>query len=250
MSAPELTLERVQLGSVLPGTPTDEAINESLQVEDAQAFHRITVQLDTTVFRLLMSAKTATELSALRKELFEQYVRLSMSATNFVRAVSSKEIFHNVCQQLFKSTAATFESASLLSGDQRTEALFSVATLHRAYALLPSIERRLRQPSAFKETDARLCGTFVGSMFWAQMHLDCLKFAIRNDLSPSAEVLEKLVGGTRASLDTYAAIREAMELRAVDGDSDEWSNSVLWDAEDQALADESTAERDSLSFLQ
>ena len=246
-SAPQMTLEGVQLQVVPPGQPSEEAVAEKLHGDDIAAFRQISVQLETTIFRLLMSAKTSAEFSDLRKnDLFLRYVKLSLASANFVSAVlPSPDDFGEIVHKSFKLMAGQFETTNLLTEEMRAEALFCLATLHRATSLLPSVLREL-QNDGWGDRDAELCSTFVGSMFWAQMHLDCLKFAIKTSLTPSSEVLRSILSGFRVSLDTYAAIREAVDLRATTDDGAKWPESTEWDAEDQALADESTSERDSI----
>jgi hypothetical protein len=57
---------------------------------------------------------------------------------------------------------AMIEGASLLTDEMRMDALFSLATLHRAYALLPSVGRALPDAS-FRAQDQELCGRFTVS---------------------------------------------------------------------------------------
>jgi hypothetical protein len=83
-------------------------------------------------------------------------------------------------------------------------------------------------------------------MFWSQMHLNCLSFAIREHLVPAPDVLREVLAELRVAIPMYAAIREAVDLRVTAEDEPAWPDAVLWDAEDEALAQASTDERESL----
>jgi hypothetical protein len=228
-------LERVQLQSLLPGQPSAEVVDGILDSDTVEALKRITIQTDTTIFRLLMSAQTAREFYLLRKEeLFEKYVKLSLAGANFVSAMVPRGAveFQEIVQALFQRNATRIEQSALLTDEMRTEALFSLATLHRAYALLPSVERDLPDVSG-QARDRELCGRFTALMFWSQMHLDCLSFAIATGNHPKPEVLRCVIEGSRASLEMYSAIREAVDLRSTDADSPAWPVATILSSDER-----------------
>jgi len=230
--APSLTLDQMQLRNVLPGQPDEELVSKQLEDVEIVTLRGVIVQMNTTIFRLLMSAQTTQEFKALRKdELFEKYVRLSLAAVNLVgAAVPEQSTYQEFVQHSFESIADSFENAPILDADARDEALFCLSTLHRAYGLLPEMLRTV--PANSLKRDSQLCSRFVGSMFWSQMHLDCLRFAINNRLAPTPEVLRSVLAGFRESLSCYAAIRESAELRVPEEmQADE--SPIQWDAEDR-----------------
>ena len=228
-------VERVQLQSLLPGKPSEEVVAGRLDEDTVEALRRITIQTETTIFRLLMSAQTEREFQLNRKEeLFEKYVKLSVAGASFVSAMvpHGAEEFQEIVQALFQSTASKIEKTALLADEMRTEALFCLATLHRAYALLPSVERDLPDES-LRGRDRELCGLFTVCMFWSQMHLDCLSYAIETGNHPKPEVLRCVIQGARASLEMYSAIREAIDLRITDADTPEWPRTTILSSDDR-----------------
>src|SRR6266496_4806418 len=125
-----MTLEGVQLKSVLPAQPAEDVIVDTFPMADAEALKRIKTKLDTTIFRLLMSAATVEELRELRKEeLFEKYIKLSLAYGNFISAViPSQGDFYALIQGVFGAMAKKFQETELFDPEMRAEAVFCLTT--------------------------------------------------------------------------------------------------------------------------
>lgn len=86
------------------------------------------------------------------------------------------------------------------------------------------------------EDDRKLAENFAEYILYAQIHLDCLRFALRHHKTIASEVTTELLEGLRSSLMAYTCVRRALELRGfLDHKSTELGN-LEWDDEDEMLA--------------
>jgi hypothetical protein len=238
-----------EVPSILPsGTPGPPVEPLGLRQDPAKIVEELKVQRDTTIFRLLMSARSAQEFRSLRSELFQKYVYLSGAISNVVKS----DIDPRDLEELLSSAYAGLEEqirsdAVLFDGQEeaRSDALYSVDALHRAQALFCQIVESLsgtRLEESLQRYDAQLNFEAVSYLWFALLHLQAIMFAIDAKLMPSAEVLKELLAGLRTSTRAYAVVRETWGLRFDHTFNEIDLSTALPDSESGYLAQQSECE--------
>ena len=109
-----------------PGPPIGQT--SGLRRDQALIIDQLKLQLDTTVYRMLMSARSADEFRTLRNELFQKYVYLSASIANIVKSEFSKLDLAEVLENAYALLQQRIESDTVLFGgseETRQDALYS-----------------------------------------------------------------------------------------------------------------------------
>lgn len=109
-----------------PGPPIGPT--SGLRRDQALIIDQLKLQLDTTVYRMLMSARSADEFRTLRNELFQKYVYLSASIANIVKSEFSKLDLAEVLENAYALLQQRIESDTVLFGgseETRQDALYS-----------------------------------------------------------------------------------------------------------------------------
>jgi len=170
-------------------------------------------QLETTIYRLLVTAHSRDEFIDLRGELFPDFVRLSITISTLAPVL--KEDSTIAANEVFASIAKQFSSdVRLLTriDGAAEEAQFCLETLHRAHFLAEDVRAGLRNGTIPRESE-KAYGEAISEEWWSILHLRCLAYAIRHSISPTDEVLMALLEGFRHSVMAYAHAREAIEPR-------------------------------------
>jgi len=239
---------------VLSGTPGPpiEPPQGVLRADADSVIRQLNTQIDTTIFRLLTSAKTEEEFLALRKELFPQYRNLAGAVAGIIKGDIQDIGLAELLDVCFADLQESFAKDILVFGDDdlgREECLFSLDMLRRAHFLLCQIAD-VPAPEDLVEHDAKLIQQTLGRMWWAQMHLRCLIFAMKTDASaPTPEVKKVIVSSFRVALLAHASIREAWALRFEQqwDQPAEFGSAQSVDGEEEELVNE--AEKDYLFLL-
>lgn len=171
----------------------------------------LNVSIDTLIFRLLTSVKTATEFNTLREELFGEYCGLAGTVGSIIKSKLGDVGLAGILEDSFASLETSIlEDRRFFSEDDpsRDEALFSLDMLHRAHALLCQISHS--SVPCNTEHDAKLIQETLGRIWWAQLHLRCIVYAMRTEAAvPTAEVKEAIIISLRIALLAYSSVREA-----------------------------------------
>lgn len=198
-----------------PGPPI-EPPSQVLGNEADTVIRQLNVQIDTTVFRLLTSAQTAEEFDSIRRELFPKYRNLAGAVAGIIKGDIGDVGLNDLLSVCFADLEHAFASdTSLFSVDDggREEALFCLDALMRSHFMLCQVAHA-SVPQEKAEHDARLLQQSLGRIWWSQMHLRCLVFAMRESSSiPSPAVLREILEGFRVAIMAYASIREAWSIR-------------------------------------
>jgi hypothetical protein len=195
-----------------PGPPAEPDAS-GLDAEQERVIAGLRVQLDTTVYRLLLVAKSSEEFRRLRAELFQRYVALSTAIGKLYKSDLTQEQFSDLLKDGYRIVADSVSSDVFLFGDlAREDALCSIDALHRAHALFTQFCAGLAVNELAQFEPAKVLEG-IGLMLFSLMHLHAIMFGINNKIRPSAEVLAELVFGMRCSADAYANIRDVWGLR-------------------------------------
>jgi hypothetical protein len=224
-----------------PGPPI-EPPEQVLGEEADSVIRQLNLQIDTTIFRLLTAARTAEEFDSIRKELFPKYRNLAGAVAGIIRGDIGDIGLSDLLSVCFAELSNEFASdQTLFSSDDggREEALFCLDGLMRSHFLLCQIADT-SAPSHVAEHDARLIQQTLGRIWWSQMHLRCLVFAMKENASlPARAVLREILSGFRVAIMAYASAREAWGLRfeAIEGISNLNSSFVREDDENSLLSE-------------
>jgi hypothetical protein len=169
-------------------------------------------QLDTTIFRLLVTAQSKEQFQELRSELFSQFVNLSSTIAALVPlpdGVDPNQVVEGVFAHLTEQFVADSWLLPRLK-DAKEEARFCLDTLHRAHFLAENVREGLKSGTLPQES--RKCyADAISSEWWSILHLRCIVFAIRHKVRPTDDVMLSLLDGFRYSVMSYASARQAIE---------------------------------------
>lgn len=238
---PQATLPQVP---PLPNVPQAVATRR-LGKDPANLVGLIGSQITATAFRLAM-CKTAKEFLDLRTEVFRRYAQLSAAAANIV-AAEARDIkaLTELTDDSFVEFEKTFREKveALLSPDAASEALFSISTLRRTYKLWNRIVMT-PVPAQNEPEDRETAASYNLYILWSQLHLDCLLMAFASDIRLSEEIISEVLSGLRSSVMAYSCARHGVRLREFPRQFD--FTGPDWDETDQALAAQSTREREAM----
>lgn len=200
-----------------PGPPIPPP-PEALEAEQRDLVQKYQDQLDATIFRLLLSVHTTEEFVKLRAELYPKYRRLAGLVSSIVENGIATEPVEEVLQTTFDAIEKlVFEDHRLFIGNDegREEALFSIDALKRTHFLLCQVSSTPAVEQGKREHDAGLLVKCLSLMWWSQLHLRCLLFAISHpaDVLPTAPVRDAILDGLRSSVMAYSAVRQAWGIR-------------------------------------
>src|SRR2546427_552592 len=223
---------------VLDGTPSPP-VEPKPTALNADMIRSLQAQQETTVFRLLTSARSFEEFVRLRRELFPKYRSLTGAISNIMRFDFSPRDWEQIVAEAFNSIARVVENDTQLlveeGSEAKDEAVFCIDAQHRAYKLLCQIAK-VPAPTERIADDAKLFLDVAKCMWWSTMHLDCLLFAIHNRVVPSPDVQHEVLAGLRVALGAYSAARQSWGLRFDQALSQPLELSSGSDKEDEHLA--------------
>jgi len=200
-------------------------------------------EMEVIVTRLCSSTSKA-EFETLRKKNFPDYIHLSYILANTFSLPEGTTVRQAVIQQSIRNVERVIESLGtpLMGPEVTGEAIFSIATLGRAYKLVNLIHARGDVQSGQKEKDKELGVNFSSFAIWAQLHLDCLRFIVTHKILSGREIQEEILGGMRASVMAYSFARQGLELRTV---REPILTDIILDEEDRELLNESLIDCES-----
>jgi hypothetical protein len=179
----------------------------------------ISTKLETTIYRLLMTARTAQEFNSLRMDLFGSYINYSLTLANVLMLGEGLPTHRHSYLESIRETLAKSSDCLPWPVGGREEVDFCVETLYRAFNLLPEVQS-VSAPIQKRIVDAELASKFFTDVFLALMHLSCLMYAVARRLQPSADVLREVITGMRSSVMAYSHIRQGVGLREQEDISD------------------------------
>jgi hypothetical protein len=196
-----------------------------------------------SVVDLLLACSSVEAFRTERNKVFGKYSLFAKALSKLVLTDADPQTH----QQLVQGSLAAQEKklkefgADLFGIESTTEAVFSLVTLRRAYKLIPAI---LAKPADREDEDQKLSREFGSAALWASLHLDVLMAAISKKKILTSEVLAEILSGLRLALSAYAFAREGYNIRYPAQERSMFPVTT-WDAEDQALANLSTDERET-----
>lgn len=222
---------------------SDAAVEGTLRVNSVAIVQAVRNEIRSLV-HLLLVCPSAEMFRMERAKVFGKY-SLFAKALSKLTLTDADPLVH---QQLVQGALAAAEQLlrqngdGLLGTEATAEALFSLVTMQRAFKLVPQI---IAKQTDREEEDNRCAKEFGLAILWAYLHLDVLMAALCDGKTISVDVLADILQGLRFSVTAYAYAREGYRLRYPAAEPMMFP-AVPWDDEDQALAAESTADREKI----
>lgn len=195
---------------------------------------QICEDLETNVFTVLVRATSVSDFQDRRSKLFDRYVQLSGAVRMFAPVRDTDEqVFARVLEEIEADTSLPW------TNPMQEEAHFCASTLFRAYMLASEILRSpLRDDGDSAKKDREFASQFALACLWAQLHLDCIVFAMHNRPKPKQQILGALVDSMRTSVLAYANARLGYDLRCASPDDSEPPHDEQgWSPEEKSLVE-------------
>jgi hypothetical protein len=194
------------------------------------------------IFSTVTSVKTVDDFVAAREQAFLPYMKTLTTVSKLVRVVVPTQVIEQISNESFAELEADIRDHGLdrFGTEVKDQAFFTVWTLRRTSSLLAKMASAPPLAEDFREQDQEIARNFVVAGVWAQFHLDCLLFALRQDRLIQIDVLPEIIEGLRAAVSAYGYAREGLELR--NPVQEPAIPSFQWDEEDQFLMNSSMRE--------
>jgi hypothetical protein len=163
----------------------------------------------------LLESKSRAEFEGTRKSVFSDYTNLTAILANSFSIHVDKSVREMAIRQAFQNVARRFETQGkeALGASVAGEAIFCLSTLKRAYRVLSQIDIEAPVSEELRRKDFELASQFNAAAIWAQLHTECLLFAIKKRTGLNQEVLTEVLVGMRSSVMAYSYVRQGLELR-------------------------------------
>jgi hypothetical protein len=204
---------------VLPGVPVPPVEPAALHKDKAAMVATLRTQIETSVFRLLMSAQASTEFESLSHDIFGQYVSLSVAISNIVRSDITPRNLDELLATSYAALGAAIAADKVLFADEeslRSDVLYGVDVLQRTISLLCQITVSLGHIDVdprHQERDASMVWQALTTVWWAIMHLEAIVYSITKGIIPSDDVIHELAKGVGVSETAYECARESWGFR-------------------------------------
>jgi hypothetical protein len=194
-----------------------------------------------------VTAQTEAEFVSVRAEVFPQYLNIIRLLARLVRNLAPDAVIERALGESFCELEAEFRDhgISRFGVPTKEQAMFTIWTLRRTSRLISKIASSGKVPEHLKEQDREIASNYSYHALFAQFHLDCLLFAIRNNKPIQLDVLPVMTDGLRAAVDAYGYARQGLNMR--DPKEEPLIAAYEWDEEDQELLDSSMREMESVA---
>jgi hypothetical protein len=231
----------------LVGLPSKATVEQDRSTEiPARAFELVR-NIVTVVDDLVSSTlekRTSADFTASREEVFPSYFEAMRALGNLGRIVLPKQTVTRLSSEWFCGLEADFRNLgpSPFGSDLSERGLFTVWTLKKIHDIAQEIA--LSKPSTVDTAkDRTMAMDFAGRALWTRFHVDCLTKAMRDRKSIYPEVVEDIRDGLRQAVDTYACIRQWVDLRSPQR-QEIMVSPVEWTDDDELLLTDSMRDMD------
>jgi hypothetical protein len=193
----------------------EEPKKGTLRKNTAKVVKELRNRLSTTVFRLLVTARSTEQFKELFRELFPQYVEVSTAIATFVRMdrKAGEEPTDSALFSHIRDRLSGDDWLMPLHEGAREEAVFCLDSLHRAHLLSQDVAALAAAGELQPEDYLKPYGDAILQEWWSLLHLRCLLFAMQHKIRPTVDVFRCLMDGFRNSVMAYAHARAAIESK-------------------------------------
>jgi hypothetical protein len=211
-----------------------EIATESLIHSDERLIRNLISVLDKQLLSAL-DTRSPDEFAAVREKVLSRYIRALRAVTDTMSNLASQAEIEQLYESAMTVLATDIEKQrGKRFGDALTDqALFTLWTMGKIRALGREIEA-VGKPSD-RKADRQLHMEYQVASLWAQFHLDCVLAAIKFKKDFSEAIQASLCDGLRATVNTYAIMKEALALRLPNRLESAPADGLPWDEEDEKL---------------
>jgi len=211
---PEMMLESPasSAGIRLLGLPAEKSAKKQLSGTADEVVKTIASVLEQ-MFTLAIDQRTSEEFSAVKAQVFPQYMQVVVSLAAIVSATVPAAVIARLTAESFNELEADIREHALAAfgADMRDRAMFTVWTLRKIADLLSLIAgQKIVTEDARKEKE--FLASFLVHALSARFNIDCLRLAMRTHRTIYPEVHPILEDGLRSVVDAYAWIRQMVDL--------------------------------------
>jgi len=226
-------------GATQLGLPAARPAKQQLSGSADEVVKTIAAILDEMLLDVI-SKRTAAEFVEARNDRFPKYIDLVMSYARIASSIIPRHVQIRLVAESFSEFEAEIRANAehAFGNDMRDRAVFTVWTLRKISDLLERAASH-KVADGDEKKDLEFLTYFLVNALRARFSVDCLRISMRTNNPIYPEVLPELAESLRSAVNAYAWIRQTIDLRAPSNEEaiPVWSDS--WNADDQALLDES-----------
>jgi hypothetical protein len=218
----------------LVGLPSEaEHASKHLSGSTDELIRSVVSVIDGLVL-FVMEKRTAQDFISARAETFPQYFVAMRALGDLMRILIPKHALERLIAESLSELEADFRDlgAQTFGRDLRDRGIFTVWTLRKINDLAQEVGK-LPAPPKGNETAGDIVMKFAAHAIWTRFHIDCLVKSMRSNKPIFPEVVDVIVDGLRAAVNSYAWIRQVVDERT--GGAEPVLSPVQWDEEDEEL---------------
>jgi hypothetical protein len=237
MPSPISSFEIGNIGAFFAPLESDDLC---LVRSDERLVQRLIEVMDKLLLPCLES-RSEKEFLTNRRKAWPKYLRSSRALSDTISNLLPESDVDDLSSRGISFLSEDLEKQRdvRFGGDLVDQSLFALWTMGKIRNLSRSITSA--GDASDKKKDQRLHNDYVLASLWAQFHLDCVFTSIKFDKKFVPDVEDEVCDGVRASVNAYAIMREAMDLR-LPKMVESSGNDLPWDTEDDELLAESMRE--------
>jgi hypothetical protein len=190
-------------------------------------------------------SRTAEDFKRTLVQVFPQYFRAMRALNDTARIVIPKQTINRLSAEWFSELEHDFRNLgpSTFGLDLSERGLFTAWTLRKISDLAQEVSVR----GAIEDTaaDFQKGWDFAAKALWTRFHVDCLVKAMRDNKPIYPEVEEPIREGLRMAVNTYACIREWLDMRNPQPEPE--VGVIEWTDEDEEFLADSTRDFDQVT---
>lgn len=230
-------------GVSLLGLPAERSAKRTLPGSADDILKTIASILDEMVFDVI-SRRTATDFEEAYNEAFPRYIDLVLAFAKVVSAVVPRSTIVRLSAESFCELEGDIREhgPSVLGENLRERALFTVWTLRKTSDLLEVLAKGKTVEGQQRDKDAEFLEGFFYHALRARFHIDCLIVSMRRHQPLYPDVLPHVDDGLRSAVNSYAWVKQAVDLRFPSDESEPLPD--YWSDDDRELLDASMRDLD------
>jgi hypothetical protein len=189
--------------------------------------------------------RTAEEFRATTVQIFPQYFAAMRALGDLVRIVVPKQTMERLSEEWISELEADFRDhgPSTFGADLTDRGIFTAWMFRKISDLAKEVS--VSPNAKDSEADVQMASDFAAKALWTRFHIDCLVKAMRGNKPIYPGVVEPVRDGLRMAVNTYACIREWVDLRNPIPEPE--IGPIEWTDEDELLLADSMSDLDRKS---
>jgi hypothetical protein len=211
--APKPSLAELLKDIVLPSKAAHNERLTEIAGRASELVRNIASVLDDLISAAI-EQRTADDFRKAALQIFPQYYAVMRALGDIARIVIPKQTMSRLSAEWFSELESDFRNTgpSTFGADLAERGLFTAWTLRKISDLAEEVSR-LPAPAGNEAADAQMAIDFAAKAFWTRLHVDCLVKAMRDNKPIYPDVVEPIRDGLRAAVNTYACIRQWVDIR-------------------------------------